>query len=373
MKKLYINIFKIPYKINLGFINKSINEQFINWQYAQSLKQIQYILILTGLLYILIGISNVFLAPEYLKNTLLPYQLFLIPSYLFLIAYLSSKKEYFELSEKLLLSSPIIAAVCHAYIFSHMTTYSTYQVELYLMIFWVFTISGLQFPKALLAALIVFFIGEFYSYFAYKDQLIEYISHSIWMIVSLLFGATGGYLIHQSKKETFEKVLELQTLVTTDTLTGLHNRAKLDSILTQELERAKRYNFNIGILILDIDYFKSINDTHGHLVGDEVLIEVSNTLKQNIRSSDYIFRWGGEEFIILCLEVNQDSLISFAEEIRLKIEEVEFDKVGKKTISIGASINTNDDTYSSILQRADQALYKSKKSGRNKVCFQSST
>ena len=364
-----LNIFTFLENKYLGFKDQEINHKFRLWQYEHSAKQIQYILALTGILYIMIGISNLFLAPEYLKNILIPYQLLIIPSYLFLISYLAYKKIYIQIVEGLLISSPIIAASCHAYIFSQMDIYSTYQVEFYLMIFWIFTISGLRFIKAIIAALSVFSIGAIYPYISYANQYNEYFSHTIWMTTSLLFGLVGGFLLHQSKKDTFEKELELQKLVTIDSLTGLHNRVKLDSILAQELDRAKRYKHNVGVLVLDIDYFKNVNDMHGHLIGDEILIAIAKNIQENIRSSDYIFRWGGEEFIVICLEVNKTDITTFAEEIRSKVSQQEFAKVGYKTISIGATINNTEDTVKSILQRADEALYEAKENGRDKVRY----
>ncbi len=355
--------------IDLGFENREINSQFILWQYEYSTKQVQYILALTGMLYIVLGLSNIFLSPEHLKNILVPYQLFIIPSYLFLISYLSTKKTYMRISENLLISSPIIAALCHAYIFSKMDSYSTYQVELYLMLFWIFTISGLRFNKAIFAASIVFTIGEAYPYIAYENQYLDYFSHTIWMLVSMLLGLVGGYIFHVSQKNTFQKELELKSNAEIDTLTGLYNRSKLDSILTQELDKVKRYNHNIGVLLLDIDHFKNINDNYGHLVGDKILMGISQNIQSTIRSSDHIFRWGGEEFIIICPEINQTDLMTLAEKIRSQISQVHFDEVGYNTISIGVTINNIDDTVESIIKRADTALYEAKGTGRNKVCY----
>ena len=352
-----------------GFKNKDTNHQFNLWQDKHASTQIRYILALTAFMYILLGISNVFLSPGYIKHILVPYQLFVIPSYALLISYLTYVKNYARVLKSLLIFAPIIAASFHAYIFSEMNVYSTYQVELYLMIFWIFTLSGLRFVKAVVAAFIVFLIGEIYPYISYENQYLEYLSHSIWMLVSMLFGIVGGFLLHQSKKDTFEKELELQKLASTDKLTGLYNRTKLDSILTLELDRAKRYKLNIGILLIDIDYFKNVNDEYGHLVGDEILIGISKNIQKNIRSSDYMFRWGGEEFIVVCLEMSKEDLILFAQKIRSKVSQQEFAKVGRKTISIGATINNTNDTVASIIQRADEALYEAKNKGRDKVCY----
>lgn len=362
-------MFKFSGNTFLRFQDKKINHRFNLWQHEHSIKQIQYILALTGAIYIMMGIINLFVFTSDIHNLLTFSQLILIPSYAFTISFLAYKKISFTIIENLLFLAPILTAFLHAYLFSHMDRYSSYQTELYLMIFWTLTISGLRLDKAIIASISVFIIGEAYPYIYYQNQNTEFIQHTMWMFTSLLFGIVGGFILYQSKKNTFEKELELKHLATIDKLTGLYNRVKLDSILTQELNRAKRYNLKIGVLLLDIDYFKNVNDTYGHLVGDEVLKGISQNIKNNIRSSDYMFRWGGEEFIVLCLEMNQTDIITFAEEIRSKVSENKFSKVGHKTISIGATINNSNDSVESIIQRADEALYEAKENGRNMVCY----
>lgn len=349
---------------------KEINYQFVLWHYEQTTKQIQYILGLTGAIYMMMGIVNLLTFSSDIYNILIFIQLFLIPIYAFFISYLAYKKVTFSILETLLFLAPILTALIHAFIFSNMTEYSSYQTELYLMIFWTLTVSGLRLEKAIIASICVFIIGEVYPYLFFDNQGTPFVLHTMWMSISILFGIVGGVLIHRSRKDTFKKELELQRLATVDTLTGLYNRVKFDSILTQELSRAKRYNFHIGILMLDIDYFKNVNDAYGHLIGDEILIGIANNVKSSIRSSDYLFRWGGEEFVIICLETDQNDIVTFAEKIRLNVAQQNFDKVGNKTISIGATMNNYDDTVESIIQRADESLYKAKETGRNKVCYQ---
>jgi len=352
-----------------NFIDKEKSHQFILWQYNHSAKQIQYILALTGIIYIIMGIVNLFIFDSDIYYVLIFLQLFFIPSYAFLISFLAYKRINFKTLETLLFLAPIFTSFIHAFVFSHLEKYSSYQTELYLMIFWTFTISGLRLEKAIISSLIVLIVGIYYPFHSYENQQTEFISHSMWMIISILLGVVGAILLHQSKKETFKKELELQKLATIDKLTGLYNRVKLDSILMQELDKAKRYNHTIGILILDIDHFKNVNDTYGHLVGDEILIGISKTIQNNIRSTDYIFRWGGEEFIVICPKMSQNDIIAFAQKIRSQVSKQKFKTVGYKTISIGTTINNTQDNIDSIIHRADEALYEAKATGRNKVCY----
>ena len=352
-----------------GFSNEEKNHQFILWQHEISVKQIQYILLLTGIIYIIISIINIFVLNININNLLIFLQLIVIPCYAFLISYCAYKKVNFKILETLLFLAPVFASLLHALIFSNLDTYSSYQTELYLMIFWTLTISGLRLNKAIISALFVFIVGEVYPYIFYEKQQTSFILHTMWMSVSLLFGVVGAFLLHQTKKDTFIKELELQELATIDKLTGVNNRSKLDSILPHELNKSKKYNQTIGVLLLDLDHFKEVNDTHGHLTGDEVLIAISKTLQKSIRSSDFLFRWGGEEFMIVCLEASQTAITTFAEQIRAEISKQELNHVGYKTVSIGATISNNTDSIDSLIQRADDALYEAKETGRNKVCF----
>ena len=352
-----------------GFKDKDIDEKFYEWKKEHSYKQISYISTVTGVLYILISTVNRYTAPVEISSLMSNIQLFLISPLIFFISYLAYKKYKFIYIEFLLFSAPIYAASIHLYIISHLSNYSSYQTELYLMIFWIYTISGLRFIHSIITSLIVFFIGISGAYIVYPNQLDSFIIYTSWMSVSLVFGFAGGYLLQESQKSIFLKQVELEKIAITDKLTGLYNRVMLDKTLHLELEKAYRYKHTVGILVLDIDFFKAINDNYGHLVGDKVLIEVSAYLKRTIRSSDMAFRWGGEEFIILCTETNKENLMIFAEHIRKRMEEIEFDFVGKKTISIGASISVPSDGISSIVKRADEALYIAKNSGRNCVKF----
>ena len=123
------------------------------------------------------------------------------------------------------------------------------------------------------------------------------------------------------------------------------------------------------MIMLDIDFFKKINDTHGHLVGDEVLVLMCNLIKNSIRESDYLIRWGGEEFLILTPEIDLDAAVKLAEKLRILIEKNEFIAVGSITISLSVVQKNDDELLENLLKRLDNLLYDSKRSGRNKTSF----
>ncbi|MGR6871604.1 GGDEF domain-containing protein [Pseudomonas sp. HK3] len=156
-----------------------------------------------------------------------------------------------------------------------------------------------------------------------------------------------------------------------DPLTGAGNRIALDDNLNREIELSKRLNYDLSVLMVDLDHFKSINDGYGHLVGDEVLKAVVSQIKQCIRQTDICFRYGGEEFVVLLNNANVANARLIAERIRMTVADlcISTDKgLLQVTLSTGLAMLKEDDSSNDLLNRADKALYQAKQSGRNKVC-----
>lgn len=175
--------------------------------------------------------------------------------------------------------------------------------------------------------------------------------------------------ILQRTKELYEKNEELERLSITDKLTGLYNRAKLDSVLNTEFEKATRYNDIFSVIIMDIDFFKSVNDNFGHQIGDDVLKESAKILSSCIRTSDTLGRWGGEEFLIICPNSKQEDAIKLANRINIAIKQHTFLTYPRKvTMSLGvASYCSIFKKAEDIVASADIALYKAKQAGRDRV------
>lgn len=178
-------------------------------------------------------------------------------------------------------------------------------------------------------------------------------------------------------KEKEQQILEqtklanemLKKLASKDYLTGLHNRLKLDEALDYQLKHANRYGNIFGIIMIDIDFFKQVNDEHGHQAGDTILCEFADLLTKNSRETDIVGRWGGEEFLVIAENVNKDSLSVLAEKLRASIEKNAFPIIKKMTASFGTTMYQSDDKMHKLVARADEALYQAKKSGRNCVKF----
>ncbi len=173
--------------------------------------------------------------------------------------------------------------------------------------------------------------------------------------------------LEKSQQSLKEKTKELEVLSVTDPLTKIYNRLKIDEVFYQEIKRNERYQYGLSIFMIDIDYFKSVNDEHGHLAGDKVLTKISSILKNNLRNNDFLGRWGGEEFLVICPSTNLKEAEKVAEKLRKTIEKTDFPPVKKVTASFGVAQWVEKDTKEILISKADYAMYLSKQKGRNKV------
>jgi diguanylate cyclase (GGDEF)-like protein len=157
-------------------------------------------------------------------------------------------------------------------------------------------------------------------------------------------------------------------LASRDPLTGVHNRMALSSSLRREVDLARRQELPLSILVIDIDHFKNFNDTHGHAFGDDVLVAVSQTIANTIRRSDLLFRYGGEEFVVLASHTGEDGAMLLAERIRRNVAALRTVR-GRDTgitVSVGAARLQEDEDADALFERADKALYTAKRNGRNR-------
>jgi diguanylate cyclase (GGDEF)-like protein len=163
---------------------------------------------------------------------------------------------------------------------------------------------------------------------------------------------------------------DIEQLAVTDKLTGLHNRQALDVLFQQQLADIKRHAERLSVILFDIDHFKQVNDTYGHLAGDAVLTRIAGIMQDRFRETDVISRWGGEEFLITLSSCSLDAAISMAEEVRLSVVNhptVYGQDEIKATISAGVVEYRKDETREQVTARADKALYEAKRRGRNRV------
>jgi diguanylate cyclase (GGDEF)-like protein/PAS domain S-box-containing protein len=186
-----------------------------------------------------------------------------------------------------------------------------------------------------------------------------------------IVGAVEIFSDNREHLAALERVKLLENLAFLDPLTGLANRRYVEQFLEARFNEFTRFHWPFGVIMADVDFFKSINDTFGHEIGDQILKMVAATLAQNCRSFDLVGRWGGEEFLlIICHLAAAETLTEVAQRLRRLVEhswiQVNEDKI-RVTLSMGASMARLGDTMQSIIHRADILLYRSKAAGRNQV------
>ncbi len=172
--------------------------------------------------------------------------------------------------------------------------------------------------------------------------------------------------------ELAEKKSELESLYRHDALTGLWNRYRIEEYLQLELSRIERSNEALTVYMIDVDDFKTINDTYGHIVGDRILVELSQVLIENTRAGDLVGRWGGEEFVIIAAQKSDNKPQELAEKLVMLVGKHDFKLTKPVTISIGFTSYESADSSISIIERADKALYAAKRRGKNCMVYKGS-
>ncbi len=158
-------------------------------------------------------------------------------------------------------------------------------------------------------------------------------------------------------------------IATHDHLTKIYNRQKFDLLLEHEIKRTLRYKHPLSLIIFDIDDFKIINDTYGHITGDKVITTIAENVTTLLRNSDTFARWGGEEFVVLLSNTDLDSALKKSEELRKSVEQISIHKIKKITCSFGVTILQENDSAQELFKKADSALYLAKESGKNIIKY----
>ncbi|MCL7929252.1 diguanylate cyclase [Halomonas sp. ATCHA] len=174
--------------------------------------------------------------------------------------------------------------------------------------------------------------------------------------------------LEQERKALADANQRLEQLAHFDPLTQVWNRYRIEQAIDAELVAAKRYGAQFGLLLFDVDHFKEINDTHGHALGDDVLVALARLVENSLRGCDHLGRWGGEEFIVLAKHADTEALIGLAERLRELITTLNVEGLSKPlTVSVGVTEWQLDDSCKSMVARADKAMYRAKHKGRNRV------
>ncbi len=188
----------------------------------------------------------------------------------------------------------------------------------------------------------------------------------------LIYPVEASHFMHSIRRGLEKRKAMLYGIK--DPLTGLYNRYSFKDMLKSEIDRAKRYDRHLSLLMIDIDYFKKINDEFGHIIGDHILVRLASILQSSFRKTDIITRFGGEEFAIILPETEISHATILAERIRRKIQQHDYSElIGAVHLTVSIGISNYHTPLSkpdvTLLHSADQALYAAKRNGRNKVCI----
>ncbi|MFA3791707.1 GGDEF domain-containing protein [Aliiglaciecola sp. SL4] len=204
-------------------------------------------------------------------------------------------------------------------------------------------------------------------------------SIDIWPHISIAFSSVlacfaVAHLVEKTRLKNFETIYsltntnkQLQTLSQQDHLTKLLNRRAIDSALKREMARSERFDHSLSLLMIDVDNFKQINDGFGHVFGDQILIDISTSIKKHVRDVDYVGRMGGDEFLVILIETNQNHALQIADRMRNEVRTIKSQKLDCDiSISVGLT-SMQGESVMALLEKADKALYLAKKAGKNKV------
>ena len=254
---------------------------------------------------------------------------------------------------------------------------SGFQYYMYTIIFIPFFIWTYTTFVRLLRIIVVITVALGLEYWGYNHPAVlmlsnEYIMflHYMNLFLLLIIMAFISYF-YSIYANLYQNLLFKQSNV--DPLTNLYNRRYVHEIAENDAMSFQKNDSHFGLLLIDIDYFKKINDLYGHKCGDRVLIELSHILNQNVRQTTIVSRWGGEEFLIVLEDTNKDELIHLGERLRSVVEKTVLieEKQIQITVTIGGAVAYQDESIDEVLSRADKALYHGKENGRNQVLIDS--
>jgi len=221
------------------------------------------------------------------------------------------------------------------------------------------------------ASLLLGIIFLTFSWYRFVNiPMSEYSAGVVYIAIVTVLCSVIAHRNNCYKRLQYMSSRELLRLSTTDHLSGAYNRAKFDYDLKYWMVKSKKEKLSLSLMMLDFDDFKRINDEYGHLTGDNVIIETTALIMDNIRETDVFARWGGEEFVLLLPNTNKAHAVELIERLRKSIEDHDFMGAGRVTCSFGVVQMTDDDDAETLLKKADKMLYKAKNAGKNSVVSQ---
>jgi two-component system cell cycle response regulator len=200
-----------------------------------------------------------------------------------------------------------------------------------------------------------------------KRNVNDLVAVGVFLVIMIVLNSIAFLQTNYYRRKQYVVSMQLHQLSHTDSLTGIYNRQKFNESFEHEFNRSQRYSSSFSLALIDIDHFKTINDTHGHPQGDRVLTQIATLIQKSLRTTDIFARWGGEEFILLLPETKRSQAAEIANRLRLKVEKLNSASNLQVTCSIGVVESRSQDTIETLLQRVDDQLYTAKQKGRNQI------
>lgn len=362
---------KKAYKITIlgEFSSRDLEKEFFNYAMKRSIKYIRPIVLLLGILYML------FIIPDYFNmkdqgtflSILINRAVFLI---LVLILFFAIKK--FRNYEHLALwitAYEILGTISFLIIFwqYHSPNFLIQAFGVIVVISVIFLAPNKWINTLIASAFISIAFFIFSECYFKKIQFSEFSAGIVYILIVFVLSGIASFRSNYYNRKQYIYSKELLTLSTTDWLTGIYNRAKFDEDLEQWMACSKRHCTPLSIVFFDIDDFKNINDVFGHLAGDKVIVEIVEIVRNTIRKSDVFARWGGDEFMLLLPNTDQQQALDLAERLRESVAGHRFENIEKVTCSFGLATTKKGDSVNSLVSCADQLLYTAKQDGKNRV------
>ncbi len=352
------------------FQDRKLEQEFFNVEIGSSLKYVRTILIMAGTLFLL------FLIPDYfmIENKQIFYKILLTRSVFFILVLLFSRRiQYFKNCYSLvywitafeILASVSFLFICYSYETPTFLLQSFGVVLIMLIVFWVPNrwINMVLVSAGLITGFFVF------SIFHFRETITstEISAAAFYVLLIAIMSSIFSCKINYFKRLQYLHCKQLLELSATDPLTGVYNRVKFDKEFKRWVAISNRYHTPLSLIIFDLDDLKRINDSYGHLVGDQILIVVTRIIRNAIRETDLLARWGGDEFMLLLANTKEQEAVQLAQRIRKLIAGHKFGEVGHVSGSFGVAMLAGNEDFKSFFCRADQALYLAKKAGKNQV------
>jgi two-component system, cell cycle response regulator len=351
------------------FQNTELEREYFEYDTRKSLRYMRPIILILGIMYLL------FLIPDYYRNESLV-TFVIILSYR-LVFFLSTLISYIQLKKikQLTRSVYYITTFQLSGIITFLLISNRYGIQNYYMqafgviiiVLAIFLVPNKWINMILSSA----FVSIAFTVMSLRhiDQigLYSFVAGSIYIVIVIGLTAVSSYRSNYLKRKQYLSKKELRILSEIDQLTGIFNRAKFNKEINYWIDYSRRYSIPLSLAIFDIDNFKMINDTYGHLAGDKVIIGIASTVKNTIRNTDIFARWGGEEFVLLLPNMDNSQGMEFLERLRELIAAHNHEAVGRVTCSFGLVTMAKNDEVDTFINRADQMLYLAKSEGKNKV------